>query len=767
MAAGRIFLRTFVLLLTLSFLGISLFALFAVPREKAALLSGMESQARSFATSITDLDVEAFLTNDYGAIVEVGSRAVKANPDVVYLATAAKHGVCIVQRARTWAQRDAGDPLCVSRIRPGTGVVEAGPQDSGTVYHYVYPVTPAGIEWGEMHVVLSARRLTTQIAAMYRNIALAGLVCLAVSVAVAFVFARHLTTPLLALRETMMRIGGGDLAARSDVRTRDEIEDLALAMNRMADTLVESITERKQAEEAARRLNEDLERRVLERTAALRDSEEKYRVLVDHSSEAIFVLQDGAIRFFNPATAAIAGRAGPQLSGASFTAMVEADDREHVARVLEASLGERRPGRLSGFRLLAQADSIRWADLGAVPIDWEGRPALLVFLRDVTEQRSLQTQLLHAEKMKAVGTLAGGIAHDFNNILTVILGEVSLMQFEEPDQDTLAQGLRNIATQVESASKLTRQLLGFARSGRYEVTSLAINDLARETTEMFGRAKRELVIRHAFAPDLRRVKGDRGQIAQVLMNLCMNAWQAMPSGGEITVTTENVVPGEAFCASHGLTPGTFAAITVRDTGAGMDEATQQRMFEPFFTTKDRKGGTGLGLASAYGIVKNHGGTFSVRSAPGAGTAVTFYLPTSDRPDSKQPDRESQAPARGTGRVLLVDDQPAVASIGRAILQKLGYEVLTASDGFDAVDVLDKRPGEIDLVLLDMVMPGLSGGETFDRLRQRDPSVKVILSSGYSQDGEAERILSRGCRGFIQKPFTAEQLARKVSEVLSG
>ncbi len=253
----------------------------------------------------------------------------------------------------------------------------------------------------------------------------------------------------------------------------------------------------------------------------------------------------------------------------------------------------------------------------------------------------------------------------------------------------------------------------------------------------------------------------------VRMNLYMNAWQAMPSGGEITVATRSVAPSEESCASHGLQPGVYVTITVRDTGLGMDEATQQRIFEPFFTTKERKGGTGLGLASAYGIVKNHGGTFTVWSSPGEGTAVTFYLPASDKPESQQPPRQRRRAMTGKGRILLVDDQEVVASVASAILQRLGYEVLTASDGVQAVELFGRRRGEIDLVLLDMIMPGLSGSETFDRLREMDPSVKVILSSGYSMDGEAENILSRGCRAFIQKPFSVEQLSRRVSEVLAG
>jgi PAS domain S-box-containing protein len=413
----------------------------------------------------------------------------------------------------------------------------------------------------------------------------------------------------------------------------------------------------------------------------------------------------------------------------------------------------------------------RMAELASIALDnarlYDQLTRELAERKRLEEERdTIQAQLFQSQKMEAVGTLAGGIAHDFNNLLMGIQGYTSLALLDidpfHPNYDRL----KRIESQVQSGADLTRQLLGFARGGRYEVTVCDMNEVLEKTSSMFGRTRREIAIRRRFAEDLWHVHADRGQMEQVFMNLYLNALQAMPGGGEILLETENIVLDDLKVVPYAVKPGCYVKMMVTDNGTGMDEKTKARIFEPFFTTKGLGRGTGLGLASVYGIVKGHGGMINVYSEPGHGTTFSIYLPA---PEPLAPE-ESKAPepiARGSETVLLVDDEEIVLDVSREILEFLGYRVFAAANGQEALRLFAERKDEIDIVLLDMIMPGMSGGETFDRLHQLHPGVRVVLSSGYSVNGQAREILDRGCRGFIQKPFHLEKLSRKLREVLDA
>jgi CheY-like chemotaxis protein len=281
---------------------------------------------------------------------------------------------------------------------------------------------------------------------------------------------------------------------------------------------------------------------------------------------------------------------------------------------------------------------------------------------------------------------------------------------------------------------------------------------------MFGRAKKEIKIHRKYRKNLWNVEVDQGQIEQVLLNLYVNAWQAMPGGGELFIQTENVFLEDKDVKPYDLVPGRYVSISVADTGLGMDRKIQDRIFDPFFTTKEMSRGTGLGLASAYGIIKNHGGIINVYSEKGEGSTFNIYLPASTKSavSKKEPVTEIQ---RGSGTIMLVDDEEMIIDIGEQLLQRLGYKVLVAGDGKAAEEVYRTNKDSIDMVILDMVMPGIGGGETYEKLKNINPDVKVLLSSGYSLNGEAKEILNRGCSGFIQKPFNLEGLSRKIHEIL--
>jgi len=381
------------------------------------------------------------------------------------------------------------------------------------------------------------------------------------------------------------------------------------------------------------------------------------------------------------------------------------------------------------------------------------------------EKRRLESQLHQAQRLESIGTLAGGIAHDFNNLLMGIQGNASLLEMNLDSSHPSYDRLQQIEESIQRGASLSRQLLGFARGGRYEVKRTNVNDLIKRSLDMFGRTRKEISIQTRLQEHLWTIEADPGQIDQVLLNLYVNSWQAMPNGGMLFVQTENIILDETYVEAHHLKAGDYVKISIADTGTGMDKKTQDHIFDPFFTTKEMGHGTGLGLASSYGIVKSHNGLINVYSESGHGATFNIYLPASrgSLPEEK-PDNGEKI-ERGTEIVLLVDDEAMILDVGRGMLEKLGYTVLTARSGMEAVRMYREYPEQIDIVVLDMIMPDMGGGDTYDRLKSIQPKIKVLLSSGYSLDSAASDIIARGCSGFIQKPFNLEQISRKLRAVL--
>jgi len=385
-------------------------------------------------------------------------------------------------------------------------------------------------------------------------------------------------------------------------------------------------------------------------------------------------------------------------------------------------------------------------------------------IRDVTERKILEAQLMNAQKMEAIGTLSGGVAHDFNNILMGVQGYASLMMLDTDKGHPHYEWLGQIEELVRNAADLTRQLLGFARGGKYVVKPFDMNELIEKTSTMFGRTRKEVVVHRKYQNSVWTVEGDHGQIEQVLLNLYLNAWQAMPSGGDLVLETRNVVLDDVGTKTHSMPPGRYVCTCITDSGVGMDARTKERIFEPFFTTKELGRGTGLGLAMVYGIIKNHNGHINVESEPGKGTTFCFCLPASQK-DIEELKPGASEIVRGRGNILLVDDEATILAVSTAIIESLGYTVDAVRSGEEAIALYRKKKDTIDLVVLDMIMPGLSGNETFDRIREINPGARVILCSGYSLNEQAYRIMEKGCGGFLQKPFNITQISRKLREVL--
>jgi len=499
---------------------------------------------------------------------------------------------------------------------------------------------------------------------------------------------------------------------------------------------------------------------------ALRESEEKYRMLVENANDAIFIIQDGKVTFPNPKARQLSREMAIDIDQTPFFDYIHPDHKEVVLDWYKKRLKNGDAPNTCNFKLINRDNDELWVELNAALIFWEKKIAALNFLRDITVQKKLERKFQQSQRMESVGTLAGGIAHDFNNLLMGIQANASIMLLETKPEDVLFENVKSIERCVKSGAKLTKQLLGFARGGKYVVKSTYINEVLDRTSSIFGRTRKEINIHRRYRNKIWMVNVDVGQIEQVLLNLYVNAWQAMPGGGELYLETDNVVLDEEYVRSkpYNLRRGNYVKISVSDTGVGMNRKVRQRVFEPFFTTKAIGKGTGLGLASAYGIIKNHGGIINCYSEPGVGTTFNIYLPAfqATKEEETAPVEES---LKGSETVLLVDDDKVIVHAGKRMIESLGYAVMPAENGEEALKIFENSHDRIDLVILDMVMPYVNGGEVYDRMKEISPGVRVLLASGYSLNGQAEDIIARGCNGFIQKPFNTVELSRKIREII--
>jgi two-component system cell cycle sensor histidine kinase/response regulator CckA len=520
---------------------------------------------------------------------------------------------------------------------------------------------------------------------------------------------------------------------------------------------------------------------ITERTRAeetLKESEKKYRLITENTDDFIAIINfNGNFVYASPSYEKL-GYHAEVLVGMSVFDLIHPEDRIHLMsmrnsyeRLLSSDVPEAQKEDIVEYLEFRFLDTWgEWHNIETTAnvvkgITGEGYDALCVS-RDITRTKHLESQLQQAQKMEAVGTLAGGIAHDFNNLLMGIQGNASLMILDIDGTHPHYDRLKNVEQYVKNGAELTKQLLGFARGGKYEVKPTDLNDLLKKNSEMFGRTKKEITIHRKLQENIWPVEVDQGQIDQVLLNLYVNAWQAMPGGGELYIETVNITLDENYVKPHHATPGRYVKIAIADTGSGMDNATKARIFDPFFTTKEMGRGTGLGLASAYGIIVNHNGIITVDSEKGSGTVFSIYLPASDKLIGEEEETHDVL-LTGTETVLLVDDEDMILDVGTQILETIGYRVLTASSGKKAVETYTEKQNEIELVILDIIMPEMGGGETHDILKEINPDVKVLLSSGYSIDDQAKDILERGCNGFIQKPFNIEDLSQKIREILDN
>ncbi len=493
-----------------------------------------------------------------------------------------------------------------------------------------------------------------------------------------------------------------------------------------------------------------------------------YQTVLRHLSEGIIELtSDERIIFVNSAAALLIGMPEEALLGSKFTELFQKEVYHKIMKILHNGIVDA-PENPDYFTVLLNGTKV---ELRVIPMDECEENAKIVIMKDVTRQKKMEEQLRYAQKMEAVGTLSGGIAHDFNNILMGIQGNISLALLNlNPENDTYPR-LKNIENYISNGANLTRQLLEYSRGGKYEVKATDLNKLIKRQVDLFSPARKEITIIADYEDNVWTVNADQGQIEQVLLNLLVNSSQAIPGCGKIYIKTENVIVKDGNNFPFRVVPGKYVCISVADTGTGIEPDIMSKIFDPFFTTKDVGIGTGLGLASAYGIIKNHDGFIDVRSAPGKGAAFRVYLPVSKSKVKKEREISTDI-AKSDGTIMLVDDEEMILEVGREVLEYLGYSVITAGGGKEALELMqqlcsaeNKAGGIPDLVILDMIMPDMDGGDVFDALKKISPGIKVILSSGYSANGKVNEIMERGCSGFIQKPFGLAQLSEAIRSVL--
>jgi signal transduction histidine kinase/ActR/RegA family two-component response regulator len=749
--------------------GISGFIYLYFPgRTEERLLRTVASEARDISRIAAFSVAPALYFGDPTAGLEL-LKGADATTDVAYvvIADANRRVFAALNEDRARKAR-YGEAFSVTGITPGA-----------SIHRTALPILYEGRQIGTLYAGLSLAPVHSEIAGMRRAIALVSAFVFLLGLLVAVGIGAYVTRPLSQMVETTQEIARGQWHRRAPLHSLDEVGELARSFNTMLDALDRS---RSELEDLNRNLEQrvadrtiELEQEILERRRgeeALGRANERFVLAASAVNGAIYdwdaatntvVWTDGITRVFGYPLEEVEPTLDWRL------ARIHPDD---LGRIEEQLRGDIEAGRdfVGGyrFRMNDQAYFDVW-DRGRVVRDGTGRVVRMVgIMENVTDFRRLEDQFRQAQKMEAVGRLAGGIAHDFNNLLTTILGYSHLILGQMPPEDPQRLDVEEIRKAGDRAAALTKQLLAFSRKQVIEPKVLEVNAIVANMEKMLCRLIGEdIQCVTELDSSAGHIKADLGQLEQVIMNIVVNARDAMPQRGKLTIRTGSSVFDEAFVRHHvGARLGEYASIVVSDTGCGMDTVTKLRIFEPFFTTKELGKGTGLGMATVYGIVKQSEGYVLVDSDPGKGTRIRLYFPQVPEEGLALESASADPPTpHGSEIILLVEDEDAVRSLVRGILRARGFTVLDASNAAEAVRISNDFVGPIHILLTDVVMPEVSGRELADQLRQTRPEMRLLYMSGYTEDMIVHHGVLTSDVGFLQKPFTPDKLLRKIRETL--
>jgi len=578
------------------------------------------------------------------------------------------------------------------------------------------------------------------------------LLCIILSGGLGFFVSRRLIGPIRALTAAAQRFGSGDLETEFiDVKRQDEVGVLSHAFKKMQKELIKDINERRNSEEA------------------LRESEEKYRMLVENANDAIFVAQDGVIKFPNRKTEELTGYSAEELTTIPLIDIIHSNDRAKVIERHKRRLMGANPVSTYSFKIVNKSGFEKTVQLNAVLIQWENKLATLNFVRDITQQKQLEVRLQQSQKREAVGTLTGGIAHDFNNILSVIVGNAELALDDVPAWNPAYFNIKEIKIASQRAAGIVNQLLSFSRKTDQAFKPILLKTVIIDVLKLLrSTIPSSIEIRRNMPLTDETILADPIQIHQVLMNLCINASHEMEqTGGVLEISIDNVALGEeAGYIYPDLRKGNYVKLTVRDTGPGIDPKIIDRIFDPYFTTKEVGKGSGMGLSVAHGIVINHNGAITVDSQPGKGTTFNIFFPKA----TEKPERETKPTdlfPLGIEKILFVDDDKLIVNVTGEMLKRLGYKVQTKTNPNEALELFQSKPDQFDLVITDMTMPQMTGVKLAEKLKEVRFDIPIIICTGYSSLINEEKAKKMGIAAYVMKPLEMNDIAKTIRKVLDN
>ncbi len=756
---------TTIFALLIAVISVFIFVFFPV-RLKNQATEALIAKAQTIAEMTAHGISPALFFEDIENIEKV-FKSTRQNEDLVYIMLLNDSGETVVV-----FNKDKADQASFVQAKNNNHISR-----DGMTYNVMTPILHNAREIGQLYLGFSLKELRGEISRSRATIALVSVMIFIVGMVAVFGISTLVTGPLSQMAKTVEQISQGDLTRRATVSSQDEMGQLAQSFNLMVDSL-------ESAHRGLEDLNASLEERVTERTKelqqeiderrraeeALRKSEEKYRNIFENIAEGIYQTSpEGEILLLNPAMVKMLGYdSANELMQINAEARYQSPaDRRKFKDLME------KYGQVKGFEVnwkRKDGTTLIVREKAHVVRDDEGK--ILYYegtIEDITEHNLLEKQLLQSQKMEAIGTLVGGIAHDFNNILTAIQGYTQLALMTVLEDDPSYRALNGIRKAAIHATNLIRQLLLFSRRQPMELTPLDLNKVIDDLTKMLNRLiGEEISLNTHLESELWTVKADAGSAEQAITNLVVNARDALPEGGEITIKTENVPVDKEYCKTYrDARPGKFVCLSIQDTGVGMDQATIERIFEPFFSTKGVGKGSGLGLSVVYGIVKQHEGWINVESSPGNGVIFRIYLPAVFvRPREKQETSVSLESFKGEGeRILLVEDEKFVRDSSTKMLSENGYVVSAVANIQEALDIFEREEGNFDLIFCDVVLPDGRGPKLVEWLLKRNPEIRVVFTSGYSREKSNWRAIQKGGYQFLSKPYLLADLLKSLKEIL--